>query len=73
VSEDSDGHGQMLFRASSADGRQCGARPKRLDQPDPHRRTLPQIRRPSVVLAASLSLGSNRVKVSRTVLLARIG
>lgn len=25
---DSDGHGQILFRASSADGRQCGARPE---------------------------------------------
>jgi hypothetical protein len=51
----------MLFRASSADGRKCGAMPEGLDRLDRHRMTLPQIRRPSVILAASLSLGSNRV------------
>jgi hypothetical protein len=32
-----------------------------LDQPDRHRMTLPQIRRPSVILAASLGLGASRV------------
>jgi len=51
----------MLFRASSADGRKCGTRTEGLDRPDRHRMTLPQIRRPSVILAASLSLGGNRV------------
>jgi hypothetical protein len=50
----------MLFRASSADGRQCGARAEGLDRHDRHRMTLPQIRRPSVILAASLALGANR-------------
>ena len=43
---DSEGHGQILLRVSSADGRQCGARPEGLDQPDPHRMTLPHIRSP---------------------------
>ena len=58
MSSDSEGHSQMLFSASSADGRQRGARTKELDQPDPHRMTLLQIRRPSVIVVASLSPGS---------------
>jgi hypothetical protein len=44
----------------SADGRQCDSRTEGLDQPDRHRMTLPQIRRPSVILTASLSLGSEQ-------------
>jgi hypothetical protein len=31
---DSEGHGQILFRASSADGRRRGARPEGPDRPD---------------------------------------
>jgi hypothetical protein len=51
MSQTSDGHGQILFRASSAHGRGHGARPEELDRPDRHRMTLPQIRRPFRILA----------------------
>jgi hypothetical protein len=54
----SDGHDQMLFRASSAEDANAAPGRRGLDQHGRHRMTSPQIRRPSVIPAASLSLGS---------------